>query len=64
MWYLEPYKYAIGQEARVGDAIGIAQDIGEKYEGVTPHIHLRIVKIDPVLIFPIEHSEFNMEAPL
>jgi hypothetical protein len=51
MWYFHPIA-EIGKEYKIGEVIGVAQDIGEKYEGVTPHIHLRIVKIDPMLLFP------------
>ena len=56
MWYFEPRVGIIGNTYRAGTAIGIAQNIGSKrgYEGVTPHIHLRIVKIDPLLLFKIE----------
>ena len=49
MWYFIP-GYVIGKERKAGSVIGAAQDIGEKYEGVTPHIHLRICKIDPMLL--------------
>lgn len=55
MWYFVPN--LLGMELNVGAVIGTAQDIGEKYEGVTPHIHLRIVKIDPLLLFSIETDE-------
>ncbi|MBC8183245.1 hypothetical protein H8E88_19240 [candidate division KSB1 bacterium] len=58
MWYLKPIKSLIrtGRIA-LGTVIGRAQNIGAKkgYENVTPHIHLRIVKIDPSLIFPLEN---------
>ena len=57
MWYFIPYSYAIGQYCDVGDAIGHAQDIGEKYDSVMPHIHLRIVKVDPALLFPLNSSD-------
>ena len=50
MWYFVPN--LLGMELKAGSVIGAAQNIGEKYEGVTPHIHLRIVKIDPMLLFP------------
>lgn len=52
MWYFLPDRNLIGRRIMAGTQIGIAQDIGEKYEGVTPHIHLRIVKCDPMLLFP------------
>lgn len=55
MWYFVPN--LLGMELKAGSVIGIAQDIGEKYEGVTPHIHLRIVKCDPLLLFNIGTDE-------
>lgn len=51
MWYFLPDLELIGKELKAGSIIGVAQNIGEKYEGVTPHLHLRIVKIDPMLLF-------------
>lgn len=59
MWYFRPYKNLIGKEIKVGTPIGIAQDIGEKYKGVTPHIHLRIVKVDPMLLFEEGVDDFD-----
>lgn len=57
MWYFVPDMLLIGRNLKVGTVIGKAQDIGEKYEGVTPHIHLRIVRIDPMLLFPETDEE-------
>ena len=51
MWYFLPDENLFGKKIKAGDVIGKAQNIGEKYEDVTPHIHLRIVKIDPMLLF-------------
>ena len=56
MWYMTS-GYKFGQEYKAGSIIGAAQDIGEKYAGVTPHIHLRICKIDPLLVFNVETDE-------
>lgn len=65
MWYLEPVGELIrAGPLEIGTVIGHAQNIGEKYPDVTPHIHLQIVRIDPTIVFPLEYSEFNMEAPL
>lgn len=55
MWYFVPN--LLGMELKAGSVIGTAQNIGEKYEGVTPHIHLRIVRIDPMLLFPETDEE-------
>jgi hypothetical protein len=30
--------------------IGVAQDIGIKYDGVTPHIHFEVVALDPLIL--------------
>ena len=58
MWYFIPN--LLGMELKAGSVIGIAQDIGKKYEGVTPHIHLRIVKIDPMLLFAEGGNDFGI----
>ena len=49
LFYLEPLRYLIGTKVRMGEKIGIAQDISERYPGMTPHIHLQINNIDPEL---------------
>jgi hypothetical protein len=59
MWYFLPHKNLIrAGEVKIGTMIGIAQDIGKKkgYENVTPHLHVRVVKIDPTLVIPIGES--------
>ncbi len=53
MWYLEPLPGRVGQHFSAGDVIGFAQDISKRYQAVTPHIHLRIVKVDPLLLFKV-----------
>ena len=50
MWYLDPYPEVIGAWVEAGQPIGTAQNIGLKYKGVTPHVHVRIVKCDPMLL--------------
>ena len=50
LWYFSP-SVRIGREYLAGDIIGIAQNIGNKYPGVTPHVHLRVTKIDPLLLW-------------
>ena len=47
MFYLEPNPDLIGKIVKIGDSIGIAQDISKKYSKVTPHIHVEITKCDP-----------------
>ena len=53
MWYLKPFPDVIGLKLKAGTPIGKAQNIGTKngYGYVTPHIHLRIIKCDPMLLF-------------
>ena len=53
LWYLDPIRENIGKEVPAGDRIGLAQDIGDKYEDCTPHIHMRIVSVDPLLLFGV-----------
>lgn len=55
MFYFVPDKSLIGQTVQQGDVIGVAQDIGQRYPGITPHIHLQINSIDPVLL--LENKE-------
>jgi hypothetical protein len=51
MFYIQPDLNLIGKgEIEKGRLIGIAQNIAEKYPGITPHIHLRIERIDPTLL--------------
>lgn len=40
MFYFELYDTLVGQRVTMGQPIGIAQDIGQRYKGVSPHIHL------------------------
>ena len=49
MFYLEINLKLIGSSIMIGDFVGIAQDISKKYPGMTPHIHLEIVSINPEL---------------
>jgi len=49
MFYLEPFQHVIGKKVRRGEAIGMAQDVGKKYPGITLHVHLQIDEIDPEL---------------
>jgi len=50
MFYLKPEKNIIGRYVHQGDTVGIAQDISEKYPGMTPHIHVRIDSADPEIL--------------
>ncbi len=50
MFYLSPDKTLFGQNLNEGAMIGIAQDISKKYPGITPHIHLEIVSINPEIV--------------
>ena len=47
LFYLEPIRHLIGTKVRMGDKVGIAQDISERYEGMAPHVHLEISSVDP-----------------
>ena len=50
MFYLVPDTTILGMPVEIGTVIGIAQDISERYSGMTPHIHLEIVSINPELL--------------
>ena len=44
VFYVEPI-LAVGRYVREGDIIGFSQDLGERYQGITPHVHYEI-KLD------------------
>jgi len=50
IFYLIPDSSLIGEWCTQGAVIGVAQDISEKYPGMTPHVHLKIVKFNPELL--------------
>ena len=50
MFYFKPTKNIIGHYVHQGDIVGVAQDIAEKYPGMTPHIHVRIDSLDPEIL--------------
>ena len=50
MFYMAPDKSLVSQEVKRGQVIGKAQDIGEKYKGITPHVHVEISSINPALL--------------
>ena len=43
MFYFRLYDSLIKQRVAMGQPIGIGQDIGERYKGVSPHIHLEVI---------------------
>ena len=51
MFYLIPKDGVIGEWVDEGEIIGIAQDISEKYPGITPHIHFEFESVDPMVFF-------------
>ena len=61
MWYLYPKISLYHKFLKAGTVIGKAQDISQKYEGVTPHIHLRICRVDPCLLFNINADTDDYE---
>jgi len=55
MWYCVPI-VKMGAVVEAGKIIATGQNIGEKYSGALPHVHLRITKCDPELIFPFPET--------
>lgn len=47
MFYFKPETGIIGCFVKQGRKIGVAQDISDKFPGMTPHIHLEIDSVDP-----------------
>lgn len=51
MFYFEPYAKLVGENVLAGEAIGIAQDISQKYGGdMKPHVHVELYKLNPTLL--------------
>ena len=50
MFYFKLDRSLIGTSVKQGAKIGTAQDISEKYPGMIPHIHVRIVSLDPAVL--------------
>lgn len=54
--YADPPNELRGKEVKAGDKIGTAQDIGQRYKGITPHVHFELRKdnkpIDPTPFLP------------
>jgi len=55
LFYFEPYPHLIGRSVDIGQPIGIAQDITLRYpnSGMKPHVHLGIVKCDPMIFIDL-----------
>jgi hypothetical protein len=51
VFYIEP-TVEMGSDIREGDPIGKAQDLGERYEDITPHVHYEIKLNDGSYINP------------
>lgn len=47
----EPDAVPLGKELNAGEQIGLAQDIRGRYPGITPHVHLEFVSIDPQAVW-------------
>lgn len=57
LWYLAPTKKP-GDTVKAGEVIGFAQNIGARYPGITPHVHIEVwdrtktnVSLDPTDMF-------------
>lgn len=55
-FYIEP-KVSKGERVNVMTLIGIHQDLGQRYPGITPHIHKEIIAPDGTYINPAEYDE-------
>jgi len=47
MFYVKMNDGLIGKQVCQGEIIGRMQNIGQKYPGITPHVHLSIKSINP-----------------
>jgi hypothetical protein len=41
-WYFNPLPSVIGRNVSQGEVIGVAQDLTNKYPGITNHVHLQL----------------------
>jgi len=53
-FYFKLDRSLIGQTVQKGQGIGTAQDISNKYPGVTPHVHWRVTQCDPELLIDVK----------
>lgn len=55
VFYAKPLEALIGKRVKAGQTLATAQNIGNKYQGVTPHIHVEAYvnneRINPETIF-------------
>ena len=42
IFYMTPSISIVGKTVKVGDKIGVAQDLTRKYPGITNHIHMEV----------------------
>jgi hypothetical protein len=42
LWYFTPRPGIVGSFVRKGELIGVAQDLNDKYPGITNHLHLQL----------------------
>ena len=56
LFYVAVRDDILNVELKEGDVIGTAEDISTKFEGVIPHVHFQIDKIDPELLIGIYRS--------
>ena len=61
MLYFKPFKKMIGADVMIGTPIGEAQDIGQRYKGVTPHIHVEVMRCDPEMFMKSLWQEVKHE---
>ena len=51
MFYFSPYADVINTDVLAGEAVGIAQDISQKYGGgMLPHLHCGLYKLNPTIL--------------
>ena len=56
-FYVEP-TVVNGQIIEVDDVIGVSQDLGRRYGGITNHVHLEVKQIDGSFVDPSEYFSY------
>ncbi len=50
LFYMKPIKNSLPWFVNQGEIIGFAEDISERYTGASPHIHLEVSWVSPLLL--------------
>jgi len=64
LWYFTPEPGLVGSSVRKGEVIGMAQDLGLKYPGITNHVHFQLASSLPDSSDAILYKSFYYNNPI